>query len=218
MRRGRSAESLFSTLPAGWRTRVSLDVPRLVRAVAAARAAAVSTLQVIGRREHDQAIGKIVVRIFGNRRGRGGAGHGRSGLWGTPETTATGRPVSTSLASPVINAARSPYVAACVLAASAAGCNSVGIENVRQQFRQAVQEMRDDASILDSDGDGLDAFGATAAKHLLDRRAGMERRHAEGGRSGTGGERSVSRVEAVPTLPARSRERAPFRHAREPSR
>lgn len=66
--------------------------------------------------------------------------------------------------------ARSLLVAACVLAVSAAGCSSV-----RQQFRQAVEEMKADAAILDSDDDGLDAFGSADAKHLRAARADLER-------------------------------------------
>jgi len=69
-----------------------------------------------------------------------------------------------------MNAARSLFIAACVLAAFAAGCNSV-----RQQFRQAVQEMKSDAAILDSDDDGLDAFGSSDAKLLRAARADMGR-------------------------------------------
>jgi len=66
--------------------------------------------------------------------------------------------------------ARSLLVAVCVLAISAAGCNSV-----RQEFRRAVQEMKADAAILDSDDDGLDAFGSADAKHLRAARADMGR-------------------------------------------
>jgi len=61
-------------------------------------------------------------------------------------------------------------IAACVLALSAAGCSSF-----RQQFQQAVQEMQADAAILDSNDDGLDAFGSADAKHLRAARADMER-------------------------------------------
>jgi len=70
-----------------------------------------------------------------------------------------------------MNPARSLLVAAvCVVAACTAGCNSI-----RKQFRQAVQEMKADAAILDSDDDGLDAFGSADAKHLRAARAEMER-------------------------------------------
>ena len=69
-----------------------------------------------------------------------------------------------------MNPDRSLLVAICVLAVLAAGCNSV-----RQQFRQAVEEMKADAAILDSNDDGLDAFGSADAKHLRAARAEMER-------------------------------------------
>ena len=46
---------------------------------------------------------------------------------------------------------------------------------VRQQFAQALQEMKADAAILDSDDDGLDAFGPADAKHLRAARADMGR-------------------------------------------
>ena len=61
-------------------------------------------------------------------------------------------------------------VVACVLATCSAGCGSV-----RQQFRQAFEEMKADAAILDSDDDGLDAFGPADAKHLRAARAEMGR-------------------------------------------
>lgn len=69
-----------------------------------------------------------------------------------------------------MTAARSLLVTAIVQGVLAAGCNSV-----RQQFRQAVQEMKADASILDSENDGLDAFGDADAKQLRAARAEMER-------------------------------------------
>lgn len=69
-----------------------------------------------------------------------------------------------------MNLARSLRVVACVLAVLAAGCNSV-----RPEFRRAFQEMKADAAILDSDDDGLDAFGSADAKHLRAARADMGR-------------------------------------------
>ena len=70
-----------------------------------------------------------------------------------------------------MNPAQSLFVAAvCVLAVWAAGCSSV-----RQQLRRAAQEMKADAAILDSDDDGLDAFGSADAKHLRAARADMGR-------------------------------------------
>lgn len=61
-------------------------------------------------------------------------------------------------------------VAACLLVTCAAGCNSV-----RQQFRQAVEEIKADISVLDSGDDGLDAFGSADAKQLRAARAEMKR-------------------------------------------
>jgi hypothetical protein len=65
---------------------------------------------------------------------------------------------------------RSPRVAACFLALSMAGCSSV-----KEQFRQAIVEMKADLAILDSGDDGLDAFGSADAKDLRAARAEMER-------------------------------------------
>jgi hypothetical protein len=59
---------------------------------------------------------------------------------------------------------------ACLLAAFTGGCGTV-----RQHFRQAVQEMKADAAILDSNDDGLDAFAPADAKHLRAARADMSR-------------------------------------------
>lgn len=69
-----------------------------------------------------------------------------------------------------MNPARSLAVAVCVLAVFTAGCNSV-----RQQFRQALQEMKADAAVMDSSDDGLDAFGSDDARHLRAARAEMGR-------------------------------------------
>jgi hypothetical protein len=69
-----------------------------------------------------------------------------------------------------MNIDRALLIAACVLAINTGGCNSV-----RQQFAQALQEMKADAAILDSDDDGLDAFGPADAKHLRAARADMGR-------------------------------------------
>jgi outer membrane murein-binding lipoprotein Lpp len=69
-----------------------------------------------------------------------------------------------------MNTNRVLLLTACVLATCSVGCNSV-----RQQFRQAFQEMKADAAVLDSDDDGLDSFGPADAKHLRAARAEMER-------------------------------------------
>ena len=65
---------------------------------------------------------------------------------------------------------RSLLLAVCVLATFTVGCNSM-----RQQFRQTVEEMEADAAVLDSNDDGLDAFGSADAKHMRAARAEMER-------------------------------------------
>lgn len=64
----------------------------------------------------------------------------------------------------------SQLVAACLLVTCPAGCNSV-----RQQFRQAVEDIKADISVLDAGDDGLDAFGSADAKQLRAARAEMER-------------------------------------------
>lgn len=69
-----------------------------------------------------------------------------------------------------MTSARSLLLAVCVLAIFTVGCNSM-----RQHFRQAVDEMKADAAALDSNDDGLDAFGSADAKHLRAARAEMER-------------------------------------------
>lgn len=73
---------------------------------------------------------------------------------------------------------RAPGMAAFVLVALTAGCNSLGgawIEGVRQQYRRTVQEIQADTAILDSDNDGLDAFSPSDAKLLRAARAEMNR-------------------------------------------
>jgi len=69
-----------------------------------------------------------------------------------------------------MNTHRWLFVAAWLLATCTVGCNSV-----RQQVRQAFQDMKADAAVLDSSDDGLDAFGSADAKHLRAARAEMER-------------------------------------------
>lgn len=69
-------------------------------------------------------------------------------------------------------------VAAFVLAAAQAGCSSLGgawFEATLQQCRQAVQEMKTDTAIWNSDDDGLDAFAPGDAKQLRAAWADMER-------------------------------------------
>jgi hypothetical protein len=69
-----------------------------------------------------------------------------------------------------MTSARSLLLAVYVLAIFTVGCNSM-----RQQFRQAVDEMKADAAVLDSNDDGLDAFGSADAKHLRAARVEMKR-------------------------------------------
>jgi len=64
----------------------------------------------------------------------------------------------------------SQLVAACLLVAWTAGCSSV-----QQQFRQAVEDIKADISVLDSGDDGLDALGSADAKQIRAARAEMER-------------------------------------------
>ena len=65
-------------------------------------------------------------------------------------------------------------VAASILATLTAGCGSLGgawVENTKRQVRRAVEEIQADVSVLDSENDGLDAFGSADAKHLRAARA-----------------------------------------------
>jgi hypothetical protein len=57
------------------------------------------------------------------------------------------------------------------------GCTSLGrgwLEKAKLQCRQAMEEMRGDMAVLDSENDGLDAFSPADAKHLRAARAEME--------------------------------------------
>jgi phage gp36-like protein len=65
-----------------------------------------------------------------------------------------------------------------VLAVVTSGCSSIGrnwLESARQQYTQAVEGMKADMAVLDSDDDGLDAFAPSDAKHLRAARADMGR-------------------------------------------
>ncbi len=69
---------------------------------------------------------------------------------------------------------RYAFAALIVLAAFTAGCSSLGgawLENARQQYTQAIEGMKADMAVLDSDDDGLDAFSPGDAKHLRAARA-----------------------------------------------
>lgn len=74
---------------------------------------------------------------------------------------------------------RTRFVAiVCIAAAASAGCAAAGrdwLETTRGQFKTAVQEIKADLSVLDSDDDGLDAFAPADANHLRSARAEMNR-------------------------------------------
>lgn len=64
-----------------------------------------------------------------------------------------------------------------VLAEFACGCRSLRTswgEIAKQQYQQAVEGMKADLSPLDSEHDGLDAFGPADARHLRAARAEMD--------------------------------------------
>ncbi len=65
---------------------------------------------------------------------------------------------------------------AIVLVASATGCQSAlsgWAAGLQRQYQHAVEGMKEDLSVLDSDHDGLDAFGPEAAKEMRALRADM---------------------------------------------
>lgn len=67
---------------------------------------------------------------------------------------------------------------AILLALCPAGCSSLGgawLESTRQQYRRALDEMKADMALMDSDNDGLDAFAPADAKLLRATRADMNR-------------------------------------------
>jgi hypothetical protein len=70
------------------------------------------------------------------------------------------------------------FLLVAVVVAASTGCHSAlggWAAGVKRQYRQAMQEMKDDLSVLDSDHDGLDAFGPDAAKEMRAVRADMTR-------------------------------------------
>lgn len=74
----------------------------------------------------------------------------------------------------------SRFVVCCLslVAGLSAGCVSSTREwtaSLKQQWRQAVEEMKADAAVMDSENDGLDAFGAADAKTMRAARAEMKR-------------------------------------------
>ena len=67
---------------------------------------------------------------------------------------------------------------AAVAVAASTGCQSTlggWATGMQRRYQQAVQEMKDDLSVLDSDHDGLDAFGPDAAEEMRAVRADMMR-------------------------------------------
>jgi len=68
--------------------------------------------------------------------------------------------------------------AAILLAICPAGCSSLGgawFESTKQQYRRALDEVKADMAVMDSDNDGLDAFPPGDAKYMRAARADMNR-------------------------------------------
>lgn len=74
-----------------------------------------------------------------------------------------------------------PHFVACCLSIAAvlsAGCVSSTREwtaSLKKQWQQAIEEMKADAAVMDSEHDGLDAFGPADAKIMRAARAEMTR-------------------------------------------
>jgi len=65
-----------------------------------------------------------------------------------------------------------------LLALACPGCRSVGenwLNGMKHQYERAVQEMKADMAVLDSNNDVLDAFTPVEAKQLRAARADMGR-------------------------------------------
>ena len=65
-----------------------------------------------------------------------------------------------------------------LLALACPGCRSVGdnwLNGMKHQYEQAVQEMKADMAVLDSNNDGLDAFAPVEAGQFRAVRADMNR-------------------------------------------
>gem|GEM_PF-2959500 len=63
-----------------------------------------------------------------------------------------------------------------MLAGPASGCRWLRTgwgESAKQQYQQAVEGVKADLSVLDSEHDGFDAFGQADARHLRAARAEM---------------------------------------------
>jgi hypothetical protein len=71
------------------------------------------------------------------------------------------------------------YAAAAILLATCqVGCSSLGgawLESTKQHYRRALDEVKADMAVMDSDNDGLDAFPPGDAKYLRAARADMNR-------------------------------------------
>ena len=68
--------------------------------------------------------------------------------------------------------------AAILLAMCPVGCSSLGggwLESTKRQYRRALDEIKADMAVMDSDHDGLDAFPPGDAKYLRAARADMNR-------------------------------------------
>lgn len=68
-------------------------------------------------------------------------------------------------------------VAAALVLAATTGCQTLTGwgEGMRRQYQQAAEEIKQDLSVLESDHDGLDAFGPDVAKEMRAARADMMR-------------------------------------------
>lgn len=68
-------------------------------------------------------------------------------------------------------------VAAALVLAATTGCQSLTGwgESMRRQYRQAAEGIQRDLSVLDTDHDGLDAFGPEVAEEMRAVRADMAR-------------------------------------------
>lgn len=69
------------------------------------------------------------------------------------------------------------FVAAALPLAATTGCQSLTGwgEGLQRQYQQAAEGIKQDLSVLESDHDGLDAFGPDVAKEMRAARADMMR-------------------------------------------
>ena len=59
--------------------------------------------------------------------------------------------------------------------ASSGGTDSRMLASLKRQYARAVEGIKDDLKALDSDDDGLDAFGPVAAREMRSMRADLDR-------------------------------------------